>query len=69
MTGSVGSSLCSMSSGLQVIDRQVLCGGHVVRQKDPTMFESLPAGHSTWSQSWSRVLRVSAAPVVVSDAD
>lgn len=36
MTGSVGSSLCSMTSGLQVIDRQVLCGGHVVRQKDPT---------------------------------
>lgn len=36
MTGSVGSSLCSMSGGLQVIDRQVLCGGHVVRQKDPT---------------------------------
>lgn len=35
MTGSVDSSLCSMSGGLQVIDRQVLCGGHVVRQKDP----------------------------------
>lgn len=36
MTGSVGSSLCSMSGGLQVIDRQVSCGGPVVRQKDPT---------------------------------
>lgn len=36
VTGSVGSSLCSMSGGLQVIDRQVLCGGHVVHQKDFT---------------------------------
>ena len=36
VTGSVGSSLCSMSGGLQVIDRQVSCGGPVVRQKNPT---------------------------------
>lgn len=32
----LGSSLCNMSGGLQMIDRQVLCGRHVVRQKDPT---------------------------------
>lgn len=36
MSGPVGSSLCNMSGGLQMIDRQVLCGKHVVRQKDPT---------------------------------
>lgn len=36
MSGSVGSSLCNMSGGLQMIDRQVSCGRHVVHQKDPT---------------------------------
>lgn len=36
VSGSVDSSLRNMSGGLQMIDRQVLCGSHVVRQKAPT---------------------------------
>lgn len=75
MSGSVGSSLCNMSGGLQMIDRQVLCGSHVVRQKTPTCSKAflpvirhgLGPGLGSWLSLWLQLVSLMLPGIMLCD--